>query len=65
VPFTGPLKRKRLTIELRGPADARALKRLKDALTKLLKQHNAAIRPAPRAAARKKKSAAARRRKSR
>jgi hypothetical protein len=60
VPFTGPAYRKRITIELRGPADARALKRLKDALAKLVKQHNAAIRPAPRAAARKKKSAASR-----
>ena len=60
MPFTGPAYKKRITIELRGPADAKALKRLKDALAKVAKQHNAAIRPAARAAARKKKSAAPR-----
>ena len=65
MPFTGDLragKRVRVTIEIRGPRDAAQQRRLKAALQKLLKLHNAAIRRAPKRA---KKASAARRRKSR
>ena len=64
MPFTGDLragKRVRVTIEFRGPRDATQQRRLKVALQKLLKVHNAVIRtPAKRA-----KKASSPRRKSR
>jgi hypothetical protein len=55
VPFTGvPAgKKRRIVIELRGPREVKEQKRLKAALLKLLKQHNASIR----STAKKKKPA--------
>ena len=65
MPFTGDLragKKVRVTIEIRGPRAAAQQRRLKGALQKLLKLHNAVIRTPPKRA---KKAAATRRRKSR
>lgn len=51
MPFTGELpagRKRRVVIEIRGPRDAKQQKRFKQALQKLLKQNNAAIRSAPK-----------------
>lgn len=48
-------KKRRVVVEIRGPRDAAQQKRLKSALRKLLKQHNASVRTARKPAKKRKR----------
>lgn len=49
-----PGRKRKVVVEIRGPRDAKQQKRLKSALSKLLKQHNAAVKKSSKPKKRKR-----------